>query len=80
VIREGSQETPVASLDQLPKEIAKFNKKTSEPLVVNLEGKWGVQMTIIDTPPLRKLEDLARWASSPAPNRYITVNLSALLV
>jgi len=70
VIREGLNEVVVSSLDALPKTLNKYNKRSSEPLVVTLEGKWGVQMTIIDTPPLRTVFDLARWASNPAPNRY----------
>lgn len=61
LIKENFKETPV-DLEHLQAELTKRNRARNDAFTVIIESNWGFDMTIIDTPAIRSLEDLAVWA------------------
>jgi hypothetical protein len=61
-VRDSQGEASPTTVDELRQVLTARNKRTAEPLFVHLEAAWGFNMTLIDTPPLRSLEDIDFWA------------------
>jgi hypothetical protein len=61
IIKENFKETK-CTLEQLQQELSKRNRARSDPVTLVIEYKWGFDLTIVDTPPIRSLEELAVWA------------------
>lgn len=75
ILKENFKET-VVSLEQLQAELTKRNRARTDTLTVLVEYKWGFDMTIVDTPAIRSLEDLAVWARpamTGTSNRFLVV-------
>lgn len=61
IMKENFKETK-CTLEQLQVELAKRNRARSDPITFVVEYKWGFDMTIVDAPAIRSLEELAAWA------------------
>lgn len=61
LLKENFKETPL-DLEQLQTELTKRNRARNDTFTVLIENNWGFDMTIIDTPAIRSLEELAIWA------------------
>lgn len=61
LLKENFKETPV-DLELLQGELTKRNRARNDPFTVLIEYNWGFDMTIIDTPAIRSLDELAVWA------------------
>jgi hypothetical protein len=65
-VRDSSGDFTCLLPEQAANEIRKRNKRSLEPVFVQIEFAWGFELTIVDTPAARSPEDISIWASSPS--------------
>lgn len=62
----------VVTIDKLSSELGARNMKSDEPVFVQVEYKWGFEITLIDTPPLKNFKDLKNYYKTGSDsNRYV---------
>eukprot|EP01122_Echinamoeba_exundans_P010691 TRINITY_DN4055_c0_g3_i1.p1 TRINITY_DN4055_c0_g3~~TRINITY_DN4055_c0_g3_i1.p1 ORF type:complete len:886 (-),score=156.65 TRINITY_DN4055_c0_g3_i1:1699-4323(-) len=65
-VRDSSGDFSCLLPEQAATEIRKRNKRSLEPIFVQIEFAWGFELTLIDTPAARTPEDISLWTSAPS--------------
>lgn len=60
-IKEISKETEI-KFEKLQKELSARNRPRIDSVTLIIEYKWGFDLTVIDTPPIKSLEEMSEWA------------------
>lgn len=55
--------------NNLTTELTSRNTKSKDPVVIQIEYKWGFDMTLIDTPGIKNFEEFKKYTSPPSGNR-----------
>lgn len=66
IVRDSQGEFACLLPEQAAGEIKKRNKRSLEPLFVQIEYCWGYEVTIVDTPAVRTPTDVELWTSLPS--------------
>lgn len=80
LIKRQSEDVVCPSLEVLVSKLKAENRARNEPLSILIEYCWGFDLTIIDTPAIRNLNDMAVWARpamTGVSNRFIVAIESA---